>query len=121
MPVCARYSYELWVLPRRPAPMLGQLSEREQEDLARALKTALLKLDGLWKRPFPYVMVLHQAPTDGRPHPEAHLHFELYPALRMPNRLKYLAGSELGAGVFTADTLPEEKVKELQAVEVSLD
>ena len=29
---------------------------------------------------------------------------------RMPGRLKYLAGSEIGAGVFTADTLPEQKV-----------
>lgn len=121
MPVCARYSYELWVAPRRAVPLLGALDDAERMDLARALKTVLLKLDGLWGRPFPYVLVLHQAPTDGRPHPEAHLHFELYPALRMPGRLKYLAGSELGAGVFTADTLPEEKVKELQAVEVTLD
>ena len=28
-----------------------------------------------------------------------------------PNRLKYLAGSEAGAGVFTADTLPEDKAR----------
>ncbi len=47
------------------------------------------------------------------PHPEAHLHVEFYPAYRMPNRLKYLAGSEAGAGVFTADTLPEDKAAEL--------
>jgi UDPglucose--hexose-1-phosphate uridylyltransferase len=39
-----------------------------------------------------------------------------YPAYRMPGRLKYLAGSELGAGTFTADTLPEEKAAELRAV-----
>ncbi len=32
----------------------------------------------------------------------------------MPDRLKYLAGSEIGAGVFTADTLPEQKARELQ-------
>jgi len=32
--------------------------------------------------------------------------------------LKYLAGSELGAGVFAgADTLPEERARELQAVD----
>ena len=37
------------------------------------------------------------------------------------DRLKYLAGSEIGAGVFTADTVPEEKVKELQAVAVDID
>ena len=56
--------------------------------------------------------------ADGRVHPEAHFHVEFYPAYRMPGRLKYLAGSELGAGVFTADTLPEEKAAELRAVEV---
>ena len=90
-------------------------------DFARALKTVLLKFDGLWNQPFPYILAFHQAPTDGAPHPEAHLHAEFYPAYRMPGRLKYLAGSEIGAGVFTADTLPEEKVKELQSGEVDLD
>jgi UDPglucose--hexose-1-phosphate uridylyltransferase len=35
--------------------------------------------------------------------------------------LKYLAGSEVGAGVFTADTVPEEKVRELQAIAVDVD
>ena len=34
---------------------------------------------------------------------------------------KYLAGSELGTGVFTADTLPEDKAAELRAVEVEID
>ena len=47
------------------------------------------------------MMVFHQAPTDGQPHPEAHLHIELYPPYRMPDRLKYLAGTEIGAGMFT--------------------
>lgn len=51
-------------------------------------------------------------------HPYAHVHVEIYPWLRMPDRLKYLAGSELGAGVFTADTLPEAKARELRDVEV---
>jgi UDPglucose--hexose-1-phosphate uridylyltransferase len=121
VPVCARYPYEVWVAPMRPAPSLAALTRAERQDFARALKTVILKYDGLWQRPFPYIMAFHQAPTDGRPHPEAHVHVEFYPAYRMPNRLKYLAGSEAGAGVFTADTLPEEKAKELAAVEVAID
>lgn len=120
MPICARYSYEVWIAPERPAPSFAALTRPERQDLARALKTVLLKFDGLWRAPFPYILAWHQAPTDGREHPEAHLHAEFYPAYRMPGRLKYLAGSEVGAGVFTADTVPEEKVKELQAVEVDL-
>ena len=121
MPVCARYSYEVWVAPRRAAPSFAALSRPERTDFARALKTVLLKYDGLWNRTFPYVLAFHQAPTDGTPHPEAHLHAEFYPAYRMPGRLKYLAGSEIGAGVFTADTLPEQTASELRAIAVDLD
>jgi UDPglucose--hexose-1-phosphate uridylyltransferase len=121
VPVCARYPYEVWVAPRRPSASVADLDDAARSDVARALKTVLLKFDGLWGRPFPYVMAFHQAPTDGRLHPEAHLHIELYPAYRMPDRLKYLAGSEIGAGVFTADTDPDEKAAELRAVEVSIE
>jgi UDPglucose--hexose-1-phosphate uridylyltransferase len=121
VPVCARYPYEVWVAPLRPAPALPDLTPAERLDFARALKTVLMKYDALWQRPFPYIMAWHQAPTDGRPHPEAHVHVEFYPAYRMPGRLKYLAGSEAGAGAFTADTLPEDKARELQAVEVTLE
>jgi UDPglucose--hexose-1-phosphate uridylyltransferase len=121
MPVCARYPYEVWVAPRRDAASLADLTADERVDLARALKTVLLKFDGLWNAPFPYILAIHQAPTDGAAHPEAHVHIELYPAYRMRGRLKYLAGSEAGAGVFTADTVPEEKVRELQAVAIDID
>ncbi len=90
-------------------------------DLARALKTVLRKYDLLWQRPFPYLLVVHQAPTNGEAHPYAHLHIELSPPLRSRDRLKFLAGTELGAGVFAADSLPEEKAAELRALPVELD
>lgn len=121
VPVCARYPYETWIAPKRPLPSLSALSSPERSALARALKTVLLKFDGLWKRPFPYLMVVHQAPTDERAYPEAHVHFQIYPALRAPGRLKYLAGTELGAGMFANDAIPEAKAEELKAVEVSLE
>lgn len=120
VPVCARYAYEVWIAPRQPLPSFAALGPEARADLARALKTVLLKYDAMWRRPFPYLLVCKQAPTDGAPHPEAHLHIELYPPYRMPGRLKYLAGTEIGAGVFTADTLPEDKAAELRAVEVDL-
>ena len=43
--------------------------------------------DELFARPFPYVMVVHQAPTDGRS--DGHLHVEFYPPLRTAEKLKY--------------------------------
>jgi len=39
----------------------------------------------------------------------------------MRDRLKYLAGSEIGAGVFTADTDPDDKAAELKAIAVVCD
>lgn len=121
VPACARWAYETWIVPLRPVPRADALDRDERAELARALKLVLLKLDGLFGKPMPYILTLHQAPSDGGPHPEAHFHVEIYPYLRMAGRLKYLAGSEIGAGVFTADTLPEHSAEELRRVEVHRD
>jgi UDPglucose--hexose-1-phosphate uridylyltransferase len=123
VPVCARWAYEIWVAPCRPAPSLAALEIEERRDLARALQIALRKLDGLWQRPMPYVLAVYQAPVrDAHVHARVHhVHLEILPWLRMPNRIKYLAGSEIAGGVFTADTLPEDKAGELKAVKVSHD
>jgi len=118
VPGFARYPYEVWIGPREPLRRADDVDAPTRASLARALKTVLLRYDGLWGRPFPYVMVLHQAPTDGRPHPEAHFHLEFYPPLRAPDRLKYVAGAELGAGTFTNDSLPETRAAELRAVAI---
>jgi UDPglucose--hexose-1-phosphate uridylyltransferase len=120
VPVCARYPYETWVAPNRPVGTLAELDAAERKGLARALKGALLQLDGLWERPMPYLLVLYQAPSDGNEYPGSHLHFEIYPPYRTKDKLKYLAGTELGAGVFINDSLPEEKAAELRAVKVEL-
>ena len=62
-------------------------------------------------------MVVHQAPTgaaDGEPASGGHVHVEFYPPLRSADKLKYLAGSEQGAGTFIADTIPEESATTLR-------
>lgn len=121
VPACARYPYEVWVAPIKPVASFMELTSEQRQGLARALKTVTLKYDGLWNRPFPYLMAWFQAPTDGNPHQSAHLHAQFYPPYRSSDRLKYLAGTELAAGMFANDALPEEKAKELQAVKVTLE
>jgi UDPglucose--hexose-1-phosphate uridylyltransferase len=121
VPVCARYPYEVWVAPRQPCASFADLDSVQRSSLARALKTILLKYDGLWQRSFPYLMAWFQAPTDGKPHPEWQLHAEFYPPYRSNNKLKYLAGTELAAGLFANDTLPEAIAQELQNISVKLE
>ena len=121
IPAFARYPYEVWIAPIRPASSLAELTDAERSDLAKVLKTVLLKFDHLFdNRPiFPYLMVMHGAPTDGAAHPEAHFHMEFYPPYRTKDKLKYLAGTELGAGLVAMDVLPEDKAADLRAVDVA--
>lgn len=121
VPACARYPYEVWVMPSTPVQDFAALTLPQREDLARALKTVLLKYEGLWNRPFPYLMNWFQAPTDGAAHPETQLHAQFFPPYRTRERLKYLAGTELGGGMFAMDVLPETTAFELQQVDVTLE
>jgi len=114
VPRSARWPYEVHLYPRRHVASIADLDEAERWDLARAL----LGVAGTYDRHFgfstPYVMAVHQAPTDGRDWPQAHLHFEFYPPHRRDDRLKYLAGVELGAGTFVNDTRPEDTGEQLR-------
>ena len=100
--------------------IFAALSSEQRGDLARALKTVLLKYEGLWQRPFPYLMSWFQAPLDGQAHPETQLHAQFYPPYRSRDRLKFLAGTELAAGLFVMDTLPETTACELQQVVIEM-
>lgn len=113
MPYFARYAYECYVAPKKTHASLDSMSAEELRDLAQALKTLVVRYDNLWRMSFPYVMTLHQAPTDGRPYPGFHFHIEFHPPLRKPGLLKYLAGPEIGGGNFLSDTLPEDRAREL--------
>ncbi|HEX8335180.1 MAG TPA: hypothetical protein VF621_00530, partial [Pyrinomonadaceae bacterium] len=111
----ARYAYEVYVAPKATHPSIAALADEERRDFADALRQVLIRFDNLWRIPFPYVMPLHQAPTDGGDHRGFHFHIEFHPPLRRPNLLKYLAGPEIGGGNFLSDTSPEEKAAELRA------
>lgn len=115
VPPFARYTYETWVLPARPVGLLSDLTAPERRAFGRVLKDALLRLDGLFGGRMPYLMTVHQAPLDGE-HPEFPLHVEIYPYLRAPGRMKYLAGTEQGAGEFANDKFPEQAAQELRDV-----
>ena len=116
VPWCARYPYETWVAPRETRSSLADLAPGELADFAAVLRETLIRLENLWRMRFPYVMVLHQAPTGGAVHSGFHFHIQILPPLRKPGLLKYLAGPEIGGGNFLNDTAPEEKAAELRAV-----
>lgn len=115
IPFYARWPYEVHIFSRRHLGAIDQFRSGEERGLAEILKWVTLKYDHLYKFSFPYMMLLHQAPTRGR-FPYFHFHIEFYPPHRSKDKLKYLASVETGAGSFLNDSLAEEKAAELRAV-----
>ncbi len=113
VPAFARWPYELHLAPRQHVGGLAQLSDEQADDLAPVLKDVLQRYDRLFDRPLPYVMAMHQRPV-GRGHRHFHLHVEFYPPNRSVDKLKYLAGSELGAGAFIVDARAEDTARVLR-------
>ena len=119
VPYFARYAYEVYVAPKRRVPHVFALTDAEVDSLAAALSAVTIRFDNLWRMSFPYVMVLHQAPSNVGPSADVsafHLFVAFHPPLRQPRLLKYLAGPEIGGGNFLADTAPEVTAAELRAV-----
>jgi UDPglucose--hexose-1-phosphate uridylyltransferase len=116
VPFFARWPYEVHLVPERHLGALAELDGAELDGLAGALGSLVRRYDALFGFPLPYVMAVHQRPTDGESHESYHLHLELYPPHRAADKLKYLAGSEAGAGAFITDALPEETAARLRAL-----
>jgi UDPglucose--hexose-1-phosphate uridylyltransferase len=115
VPFYARWPYEVHIFARRHLGTLQDFRPSEEQALAEILKWVTLKYDNLFQMSFPYMMLLHQAPTRGN-FPFFHFHIEFYPPHRSKEKLKYLAGVETGAGTFLNDSLAEEKAAELRNV-----
>ncbi len=119
VPFYARYPYEVHITARTAGKTaLVDFTRQEQGDLARILHVLLRKYDNLFGFSLPYIMALHSRPAVGNSadYPFWQFHIEFYPPYRTKEKLKYLAGSEAGAGAFINDTLAEEKAAELRAL-----
>jgi UDPglucose--hexose-1-phosphate uridylyltransferase len=99
VPYAARWPYEVHVATVAHRRDLTACGESELDGLADALGVVTRGYDALFHRPFPYVLGLHQS---------GHVHAELYTPLRTREKLKFMAGSELAAGTFIVDVLPED-------------
>jgi UDPglucose--hexose-1-phosphate uridylyltransferase len=106
VPFAARWPYEVRLVPQRHVPDLPSLTSDEREDLARIYLDVLQRFDRLFGGRTPYIAGWHQAPVH-RDRDVWHLAAEVFTIRRAPGKLKYLAGSESGAGVWINDVTPE--------------
>jgi len=115
VPAAARWPLEVHLYPHRQVPDLPALDEDERRDFVDIYLDVLRRFDGLYESPTPYISAWHQAPV--RIDRElAYLHLELFSVRRAEGKLKYLAGSESGMGVFINDIAPEQAADMLRSV-----
>jgi UDPglucose--hexose-1-phosphate uridylyltransferase len=115
VPASAHWPYEIHLYPNRQVPDIPALSTAERDAFGPIYLDVLRRLDGLFGLSMPYIAAWHQAPVrHGRD--LAYLHLQLFSSQRAPGKLKYLAGSESGMGVFINDVRPEDAAQRLRDV-----
>jgi UDPglucose--hexose-1-phosphate uridylyltransferase len=113
VPHAAHWPYEVHLYPRRRVPDLPELTTAEQDEFCDVYLDLLRRFDRLFDAPAPYISGWHQAPRRAE-REEFALHLELFTIRRAPGKLKYLAGSESGAGAFANDIVPERAAAALR-------
>ena len=114
VPYAARWPYELRIVPRAHVPDLPALSSEQRDDLAGIYLDMLQRFDALFDTPAPYIAGWQQAPVRVA-RDRWHLSAEVFTIRRAPGKLKYLAGTESGAGIWINDITPEEAAERLRA------
>ncbi len=98
IPYWAVWPYETMILPKKKISYISALNERQKISFAEIIKSTTIKLDNIFSTSFPYSMGIHQAPTDGKEHPEWHMHMTFYPPLlRSATVKKFMVGYEMFA------------------------
>lgn len=118
VPFWATWPFETIIISKRKIANILQLKKQEVIDFAEAIKIVTVKYDNLFTVPFPYSSGIHQAPTDGKPHDEWHLHMHFYPPLlRSAEIKKHMVGYEMMAEP-QRDITPERSAEILRGLSI---
>jgi len=115
VPEAARWPYEVRIFPVARVPDLPALGEAAREAFGPLYLDVLRRFDALFDRPAPYIAAWHQAPVkDQEARRTFAAHLQVLSIRRAPGKLKYLAGTESGMGVWINDIVPEEAAQRLR-------
>jgi len=115
VPYFARFSYESWVVPKRHINYINELNDDQLAELALMYQRQVKRYDVLFQRSSPNITLLHNAPCDDHAdNPWCCFHITMQPPLREPDKLKFLAGFESGAGNIVNPLVPEIAAKQLR-------
>ncbi len=96
VPFWAIWPFETLIVCKRHVTKITDFNADEVAAYALILKQLTSKYDNLFETSFPYSSGIHQAPTDGKDHPEWLFHMHFYPPLlRSATVKKFMVGYEM--------------------------
>ncbi len=115
VPRAARWPFEVLIFPALRVPDIAALRQPAQAALSELYPDVLRRLDALFGTPMPYMAVWQQAPaSDAAARDELAAHLQIMATRRAPGKLKFMASTESGAGVWSNDVLPETAARMLR-------
>jgi UDPglucose--hexose-1-phosphate uridylyltransferase len=108
-PYASRFSFEVWVLPKRHDSMFEDINDIEVRNLTHIMKSVNQKLNIALENP-PYNYLLHTSPLKNSNLEHYHWHIEIMP------KLSGVGGFEWGTGFYINPTPPEEAAKFLREI-----
>jgi UDPglucose--hexose-1-phosphate uridylyltransferase len=107
VPAASIHPYGMRIAPLDQRPDLPSLDDTERDALTAILVDALGRLERLFTPSQPYMFWFHQRPSDGGAWPQAWLHLEVAAPWRAQGVMRFVAGGELGSGVFINPMRPD--------------
>ena len=118
IPYFAKWPFEVHIYPKQHYSYISQIPESQSANFAAIIKHTVQRLDGLYGFVMPYVFSHHNAPYNDGDNSHFHYHIEIYPPYRAKDRVKYIAGVEMGTNTFINPTNPQENAKKLRDVKL---
>lgn len=110
-PFASRRPFETWIMPRLHQNNFGQASEEDLQNLARVLRTTVLKLYKGLDNP-DFNLVIDSAPLGEERTDFYQWHLRIIPRIVQP------AGFEIGSGIYINPALPEETAKFMRDLQI---
>jgi UDPglucose--hexose-1-phosphate uridylyltransferase len=103
IPYFSDYPYGVFIATKKHHGSILDFTSDDKSNLASILKDITYAFDQIFDKPFPYMMSMHQTPINTIEYDDAsdyyRFHIQFYTPLRAKDKIKWYAGSEMGAGV----------------------
>jgi len=114
IPWAPTWPYEILIFPHSHVADLPAAGLHLRAGLGLILVDCITRMEALLGCGAPYMLWIHQRPTDGNDWPSAHLHLHLAPLMRRHGAVRHLSSAELGAGMLFNSVDPSQAAEQLR-------